>query len=85
MNSASQKELASAEYWDKHYRIEQQDVDTDAEDSWEWFKTFVKWEPFPMKTIPPAKEIPQIVHLGCGKSVREKSLFAWKGKCRKIC
>ena len=71
MNSAAQKELASADYWDKRYAKEKADGDGNEDDEYEWFKTFEKLKPFLSRHLPPAQDRPNILQLGCGKSVGE--------------
>ena len=71
MNNASQKELATAEYWEKRYADDSgARADGACEvDNYEWFKTYDKLQPFFHKHLLPASSKPRILHLGCGTSV----------------
>jgi hypothetical protein len=71
MNSAEQKELASADYWDRRYSDGKLGEDDADEEEYEWFKTFDKLRPFLLKHLPRPEDAPKILQLGCGKSVRE--------------
>ena len=80
MNNASQKELATAEYWEKRY-ADNSDTKADGThevDNYEWFKTYDKLKPFLHKHLPPAFSKPRILHLGCGTSVGVPE--AWQGR-----
>ena len=48
MNNASQKELATAEYWEKRYADDSGGKADGAHgvDNYEWFKTYDKLKPF---------------------------------------
>ena len=77
MNNASQKELATAEYWEKRY-AEDSDAKADGAheaDNYEWFKTYDKLKPFLHKHLLPASSNPRILHLGCGTSVGVPDAF----------
>ena len=64
------EELAFAKYWDERY------AKPDAEESFEWFKSYENLKGFLEKWLPKVQEIgeekgerPKILHLGCGNSV----------------
>lgn len=64
------EELAFAKYWDDRY------AKPDAEESFEWFKSYENLKGFLGKWLPKVSEIeegkveqPKILHLGCGNSV----------------
>jgi len=64
------EELAFAQYWDERY------AKPDAEESFEWFKSYEnlrgflgKWLPEVERTKEEEGEQPKILHLGCGNSV----------------
>jgi len=64
------EELAFAKYWDDRY------AKPDAEESFEWFKSYENLKGFLEKWMPKAEEAgkgnggqPAILHLGCGNSV----------------
>jgi len=70
------EELAFAKYWDERY------AKPDAEESFEWFKSYENLRGFLGKWLPEVKETgqgevrggqPSILHLGCGNSVSSVS------------
>ncbi|KAI9704299.1 MAG: hypothetical protein M1836_007160 [Candelina mexicana] len=71
MSNDSLKELGTPEYWNKRY----DDTSKDGEKaSHEWFRTFAQLRSFFEKELPAAETHPRILHLGCGDSVRKKTL-----------
>lgn len=71
MSSAAQKELATPDYWNSRYASEKSGEIEKEEEEYEWFKTFEKLRVFFERHLPSVQERPKILHLGCGKSVRE--------------
>jgi hypothetical protein len=71
MNSAAQKELAFADYWNKRYADDRAGKADEDGDDYEWFKTYEKLKPFLSKHLPPVQHTPKILQLGCGTSVCE--------------
>lgn len=66
------EELAFPKYWDDRYSK------PDAEQSFEWFKSYDKLKTFMEKWLPRPEEDgmwPLILHLGCGNSVRLHVVF----------
>ena len=61
------RELGSQVYWDKRYSAS---AASGEGASHEWFRTFEKLRPFLEKELPSSDQNPQILHLGCGDSVR---------------
>lgn len=75
------EELAFAKYWDERY------AKPDAEESFEWFKSYVNLKGFLKKWLPKVEaqnEQPKILHLGCGNSVsfvvlvHRTDVISWK-------
>lgn len=69
--SKSLEELSFSSYWDSRY------AKPDAEESFEWFKSFSNLQNFFERHLPPptlsvndSGKPPAILHLGCGNSVR---------------
>lgn len=74
MNQAAQRELSTADYWEKRYAKEQDASEQAAgnDEDYEWFKTYAKLKPFLDKHLPNTTSNPRILHLGCGTSVRQR-------------
>lgn len=85
MNTASQRELTTVEYWDKRYKVEKSGVKLDDDEDYEWFKTYEKLRPFFAKHLPSVESSPRILQLGCGTSVgAQVSSMMFEAECSRL-
>lgn len=66
MNTESLKELGFPNYWNERY----ENVSKNEGATYEWFRSFEKLRPFLERELPAPSSEPQMLHLGCGDSVR---------------
>lgn len=72
MSKEPLEQLAYASYWDNRYQqcSGEDALDTDGSGTYDWFKSFQALRPFLNNHLPPVASNPDILHLGCGNSVR---------------
>lgn len=66
MASETSQELGSPDYWNLRYK----NLAESKEGAYEWFRTFEQLRPCLERQMPKPNLEPQILHLGCGDSVR---------------
>ena len=89
MKQSDLEKLSHAEFWDGRYAAEKGDAKAqgtnEEEDgtegelgNFEWFRTFQDLKQFFGKRLPAPETEPEILHLGCGNSVRSRQFEEWK-------
>ena len=74
MNMAAEtKELAFPDYWNSRYEALKESTEgtaAAASQSYDWFRSFDQIKHFLYQKLPPPANNADILHLGCGNSVR---------------